>query len=219
MGDAEASDEALLAGMGVGDERAGVAFVRRYQRRVFGLALSLVGDAALAEDIAQEAFLRAWRHALVFDRRRASVGTWILTITRNLAVDALRLRRPVVTDPADAVWANLASRAASPEDRAESTDTRERIADALAALPAEQSRALVLAAVYGYTAVEISQFESVPLGTAKTRVRRGLQKLRASAPGHDLSPSRAPRASAEGTGGVGGGDALGGRGLSGGATA
>ena len=58
-----ASDEALLAGMAVGDERAGVAFVRRYQRRVYGLALSMVGDPTLAEDIAQEALLRAWRHA------------------------------------------------------------------------------------------------------------------------------------------------------------
>ncbi|HXW79876.1 MAG TPA: sigma factor, partial [Acidimicrobiales bacterium] len=90
MSDSGVSDDALLAGMAVGDERAGVAFVRRYQRRVYGLALSMVGDPVLAQDIAQEAFLRAWRHALVFDRRRASVGTWILTITRNLAVDALR---------------------------------------------------------------------------------------------------------------------------------
>jgi RNA polymerase sigma-70 factor (ECF subfamily) len=166
--------------MGVGDERAAVAFVRRYQRRVFGLALSMVGDASLAEDIAQEAFLRAWRHALVFDRRRASVGTWILTITRNLAVDALRLRRPVVTDPADSMWASLASVGPSPEDKVESSDLRGRISRSLSSLPPEQSRALVLAAVYGYTAAEISQVESVPLGTAKTRVRRGLQKLRAS---------------------------------------
>jgi RNA polymerase sigma-70 factor (ECF subfamily) len=57
----------------------------------------------------------------------------------------------------------------------------------LAALPPEQSRALVLAAVYGYTAAEISSAEAVPLGTAKTRVRRGLQKLRASASIHDLT--------------------------------
>jgi DNA-directed RNA polymerase specialized sigma24 family protein len=124
MTDAGVSDDTLLAGMGVGDERAGVAFVRRYQRRVYGLALSMVGDPVLAQDIAQEAFLRAWRHALVFDRRRASVGTWILTITRNLAVDSLRLRRPVVTDPSDLMWVNLASRGPGPEEHAESSDTR-----------------------------------------------------------------------------------------------
>jgi RNA polymerase sigma-70 factor (ECF subfamily) len=85
MTDAGVSDDTLLAGMGVGDERAGVAFVRRYQRRVYGLALSMVGDPVLAQDIAQEAFLRAWRHALVFDRRSGrgssrSPGTSLWTL-------------------------------------------------------------------------------------------------------------------------------------------
>jgi len=187
MADSGVSDDALLAGMAVGDERAGVAFVRRYQRRVYGLAVSMVGDPVLAQDIAQEAFLRAWRHALVFDRRRASVGTWMLTITRNLAVDALRLRRPVVTDPADIMWANLASGGPSPDEHAENKDVRARMSSALASLPAEQSRALVLAAVYGYTAAEVSKAESIPLGTAKTRIRRGLMKLRAVASNHDLA--------------------------------
>ena len=187
MADSDVSDDALLAGMAVGDERAGVAFVRRYQRRVYGLAVSMVGDPVLAQDIAQEAFLRAWRHAQVFDRRRASVGTWMLTITRNLAVDALRLRRPVVTDPTDVMWANLVSKSVSPDENAESKDTRARMSDALASLPPEQSRALVLAAVYGYTAAEVSEAESIPLGTAKTRIRRGLLKLRAVASSHDLA--------------------------------
>jgi RNA polymerase sigma factor (sigma-70 family) len=186
-----ASDDALLAGMAVGDERAGVAFVRRYQRRVYGLAVSMVGDSVLAEDIAQEAFLRAWRHAQVFDRRRASVATWLLTITRNLAIDALRLRRPIVVDPADLMWANLVSGSVTPAENAESADTRARVAQALASLPPEQSRALVLAAVYGYTAAEVSKAESVPLGTAKTRIRRGLLKLRAVAPSLDLARAAA----------------------------
>ncbi len=187
MADSGVSDDALLAGMAVGDERAGVAFVRRYQRRVYGLAVSMVGDPVLAQDIAQEAFLRAWRHAQVFDRRRASVGTWMLTITRNLAVDALRLRRPVVTDPADVMWANLVNGGAAPEEQAESRDVRVRMSEALATLPPEQGRAVVLAAVYGYTAAEVSKAESIPLGTAKTRIRRGLLKLRAVASSHDLA--------------------------------
>jgi RNA polymerase sigma-70 factor (ECF subfamily) len=189
MREATASDEALLAGMAVGDEDAGVAFVRRFQRRVYGLALSMVGDPVLAQDISQEAFLRAWRHAPVFDRRRASVGTWILTITRNLAVDALRLRRPVATDPADLLWVNMADRGRSPEEQAESSDTRARLATALASLPPEQSRALVMAAVYGYTASEVSLAEAIPLGTAKTRIRRGLERMRAMASGHDFGGS------------------------------
>ena len=120
--DVGASDEALLAGMAIGDEGAGVAFVRRYQRRVYGLAVGLVGDHALAEDIAQEALLRAWRHAQVFDPRRASVATWVLTITRNLAVDALRLRRAVPTDPEKLIEMGTVSEGASPEERAESSE-------------------------------------------------------------------------------------------------
>jgi len=162
--------------MAVGDEDAAVTFVRRYQRRVYGLALAMVGDQALAEDIAQEAFLRAWRHAAVFDRRRASVPTWLLTITRNLAIDSLRLRRPVAAAPDDELWLGLASPA--PDEQAELGDMRARITKALASLPAEQRRALVLAGIYGYSAAEVSKAESVPLGTAKTRIRRGLLKLR-----------------------------------------
>jgi RNA polymerase sigma factor (sigma-70 family) len=171
-----ATDEALLAGMALGDEGAAVTFVRRHQRRVYGLAVSMVGDPVLAEDIAQETFLRAWRHAPVFDRRRASATTWLLTITRNLAIDSLRLRRPVAAPPEDEIWLGLAS--PGPEAEAELGEARARVTQALSRLPVEQRRALVLAAVYGYSAAEVSRAESVPLGTAKTRIRRGLLKLR-----------------------------------------
>src|SRR5947199_9763151 len=87
------SDESLLAGLGSGDRRAASAFVGRFERRVYGLALTVVGDRVLAEDVAQEALTRAWRHAEAYDPRRGSVATWLLTITRNLAIDAIRLRR------------------------------------------------------------------------------------------------------------------------------
>ena len=187
MSEAAVSDDALLAGMAVGDEGAGVTFVRRYQRRVYGLALNMVGDQALAQDISQEAFLRAWLHAAVFDRRRGSVTTWLLTITRNLAIDSLRLRRAAATDPSDHLWLNLAVVARLPDEQAGASDVRSKLAEALAALPADQRRVLVLAAVYGYTAEEVSRRESLPLGTVKSRVRRGLQKLRAAAQLQQLS--------------------------------
>src|SRR5262245_15440054 len=94
MGDV--SDDALLAAFAVGDPDAGAQFVRRYQRRVFGLARSIVEERALAEDLTQEAFVRAWRYAPSYDPRRGSVASWILAITRNVALDACRSRR---TDP------------------------------------------------------------------------------------------------------------------------
>jgi RNA polymerase sigma-70 factor (ECF subfamily) len=164
--------------MAQGDEQAGLAFVRRYQGRVFGLALGMVGDAALAEDIAQEALLRAWRHAPVYDSRRGAVSTWVLTIARNLTIDALRMRRAVPTDPDDLVNLGLASSEASPDDTAVSSDAARGLYRALAGMGAEQRRALVLAYFYGMTAAEISASEQIPLGTAKTRIRAGLTKLR-----------------------------------------
>jgi len=172
------SDEALLGAMAIGDEEAGVAFVRRYQRRAYGLALAIVGDAGLAEDIAQEAIVRTWRHAPVYDSRRASVTTWVLTITRNLAIDALRLRRAVPIDPDDIINLGIVSNDPDPADVAQRTDATAQVRRALKTLPVEQRRALVLSAFYGFTAEEISRSESIPLGTAKTRIRAALNKVR-----------------------------------------
>jgi len=172
------SDEALLGAMATGDEAAGVAFVRRYQRRAFGLALSIVADAELAEDISQEALVRAWRHAPVYDGRRASVTTWVLTITRNLSIDALRMRRSVPIDPDDIINFGIASNDPDPCDIAGRSDATARVKRALARIPAEQRRALMLSVFYGLTADEISRQESIPLGTAKTRIRTGLGKVR-----------------------------------------
>ena len=93
------SDESLIAGMAAGDASAMATFVRRYQARVYGLALKVVKDSGLAEEVAQDAFMRAWRYAATYDARRGQVGTWLLTITRNLSVDAARLRRDFPVDP------------------------------------------------------------------------------------------------------------------------
>jgi RNA polymerase sigma factor (sigma-70 family) len=183
------SDGALLAGMAVGDELAGISFVRRYQRRVFGLALSMVGDAGLAEDIAQEALVRVWKHAPVYDDRRGGVSTWVFSITRNLAIDALRMRRAVPTKPEEILALSVsntpsgASREGDPESSALMGDDTARVRAALATVPETQRRALVLAAFYGRTAAEVSEIESIPLGTAKTRIRGGLLKVRAAMAG------------------------------------
>jgi RNA polymerase sigma factor (sigma-70 family) len=176
--DSGSTDEALLAGMAVGDQAAAVVFVRRYQRRVFGLAYSMTSDASVAEEVAQEALIRVWRHAPVFDHRRGSVTSWVLTITRNLTIDALRMRRAVPTDPDDFTASAMLSPENNPEDVVRRGDVRDLMRAALADLPPEQRRAVVLAAVYGRTASEIGEEEGIPLGTAKTRIRTGLIRLR-----------------------------------------
>jgi RNA polymerase sigma-70 factor (ECF subfamily) len=175
------SDEALLAGLTFGDPEAGRAFVQRFQSRVFGLALAIGRDPALAEDIAQEAFLRAWRHGPSYDPRRGTVTAWLLRITRNLAIDALRLRRAEVMDP-DALAALAAPADVDVERSALTSEAADAVRRALADLPEEQRRALLLAAYFGRTAEEISRSEGIPLGTAKTRIRLGLRRVRAMLP-------------------------------------
>ena len=89
----------VACGMAARDAEAAAAFVRRFQSRVYGLALTILGDPGDAEEAAQEAFVRAWRHAEVYEPARGAVAAWLLTIARNVAVDMLRLRRSVPVDP------------------------------------------------------------------------------------------------------------------------
>jgi len=173
-----ASDEALVAGMAAGDTEAARALVGRYQGRVFGLALTILRDRPAAEDVAQETFVRAWRHAAVFDPRRAAVAPWLLTITRNAAIDAARLRRPTALDPHDPEVLALIAQGRGPADEAVANTEVQRVRVALEGLPDEQRRAVVLATLLGRTASEIAEHEQIPLGTAKTRVRAGLRRLR-----------------------------------------
>ena len=140
----------------------------------------MIGDPSGAEDIAQEAFVRVWRNAETYDPRRGSVATWVLTITRNLAIDAMRLRRAQPTDPDTMLVLAGAAVESSPEDVAAIRSEVDSVRRALRELSHDQRRALVLAAFYGRTAREISQSEGIPLGTAKTRIRDGLTKLRAA---------------------------------------
>ncbi len=172
------SDEALLAGMAAGDPDAAAAFVGRFQRRVFGLALTITADPRLAEDAAQEAFVRAWRHAAAYDARRAAVATWLLTITRNAAIDLVRVRRPVSAPPETLAALEARHDGPDPADAGVLADEARRLYGALGCLSEEQRRAVVLAGLYGFTAREIAELEAIPLGTAKTRIRTALIRLR-----------------------------------------
>ena len=173
-------DEALLAALALDDRDAAAVFVRRFQRKVYGLAFVVTGDRTLAEDVAQGAFEKAWRHAGSFDPRRGSVITWLLTITRNVAIDAVRVRRPDAMDPTALLDLLPPTSSPDPEAVAVRTDTLDRLRPVLDALPREQRRAVLLATVAGRTTTEIGEIEGVPVGTAKTRLRTGLLKLAAA---------------------------------------
>ncbi|MGW5282006.1 RNA polymerase sigma factor [Streptomyces collinus] len=170
-------DEALLSGLATGDPELALTFVRRFQHRVFGVAMAVTGDPQLAEDIAQQTFERAWRHAQIYDSRRGSVTTWLTTIAHNLAIDAVRARRtePVAPEDLDALLGVVTE---TPERWALADEASSQLRAAVARLPREQARALVMAGVYGMTAQQVAEAEKIPLGTAKTRIRAATQKLR-----------------------------------------
>lgn len=175
----DSSDEALLAGLGAGDETAAAVFVRRFQRRVFGLALAVLHDEGRAAEVAQDAFIRAWRHAGSFDPRRGSVTTWLLAITRNVAIDRRRMEDIRAADPVDPATLLMPAARRGPEDGAVSRTEADRAAAALSQLSESQRRCVVLATIGGRTAREIAESEAIPLGTAKTRLRDGLTRVRA----------------------------------------
>lgn len=172
-----ASDEALLAGFGTGDGEVARVFVRRFQSRVYGLALTMTRDRTAAEEVAQDTFLRAWRYAASYDPRRGSVSTWLLRIARNVALDHLRRSQRrvdrVPADPAEAI-ADIPGDA----DVVSPLGDLATVADGVRSLPPDQRDTLMAAVYRGMTAAEISRAWDVPLGTVKTRLRLALAKLR-----------------------------------------
>ena len=174
----ETTDEALLEGFATGDPEAGVVFVRRFQGKVFGLASMITGNPVDAEEAAQDAFVRAWRYAASYDPRRGSITTWLLGITRNVAIDRARIggaRRELALDD---LPPELIADRDDPADRVADRDDGTRVVSLLHVLPREQRETLAAATLLGLTAREISEATDVPLGTVKTRIRRGLRRLR-----------------------------------------
>jgi RNA polymerase sigma-70 factor (ECF subfamily) len=173
------SDEALLAGFATGDPGTAAAFVRRFQGRVYGLALTIVRQPPVAEEVAQETFARVFRHAGNYDARKGRVSTWLLSIARNLAIDVTRMRRLDPVDPeVIAAEVSLTSQEPPADEMGMQPDERDQLRSAITELPDDQKRALVLAAYMGRTAREISDLDDVPLGTVKTRIRTAMIKLR-----------------------------------------
>jgi RNA polymerase sigma-70 factor (ECF subfamily) len=170
------SDEAVLAGLSSGDPDAAAAFVDRFQRRVFGMTLSVLRDRQAAEEAAQEAFVRAWRHASTYDPRKGTVAAWLLMIARNVSINLLPSHRSYPVDPEVLLELQDPEPSRGPDEQL--APVSEPTRKALMRLPAEQRRALVLAVFYGYTAREVSELDGIPVGTAKTRIRAALMRLR-----------------------------------------
>jgi RNA polymerase sigma-70 factor (ECF subfamily) len=175
------SDETLIAAVAGGDESAFGMLYDRYVKAVYSLALRITQDQGLAEEITQEAFVRLWRNAATFTSERGRFASWLLGVTHHLAIDQLRRRqaRPqAVASTDDLPVQGLADIRTDVEEEAWLSVRRELIQRALAQLPEPQRRVIELAYFGGLTHVEIAALVGDPLGTVKTRMRLGLQKLR-----------------------------------------
>ena len=172
----ERSDEDLVAALAGRDTTALEALYDRYGRLAFSLAVRIAGTPETAEEFVQEAFLSIWRGAATYQPGRAAVRTWLLSITHHRAIDAVRRRTArVQTAPLEDqaqfvgvqdVWSDVSA-----------SLVRDEVRSALAKLPAEQRQSIELAYFGGLTYPEIAEKLGLPLGTVKSRLRLGLQKL------------------------------------------
>ena len=176
------SDVDLIDQASRGDARALEVLYDRYSRVVFSFALRIVNDQLIAEELLQEVFFRAWQQGGSFRASKGAFLTWLLSITHNMAIDEVRKRkrRPQRSDSddPDVVLAAVADTGPSVEDEVWLRVLRERIGRALDTLPQAQREAIELAYFRGMTHREIADTLNEPLGTIKTRMRLGMQKLR-----------------------------------------
>jgi RNA polymerase sigma-70 factor (ECF subfamily) len=169
------SDEDLLAAVARSEEAALGELYDRFGGAAYGLALRVLRDPALAEDAVQEAFLQIWRSAAGYRPGRAKASTWLLTFVHRRAVDLVRREERRRTEPTTSAPEPTEPGA---DEGAEIRSRREIVQDALRRLPHEQREAIELAYYGGLTQSELAERLDQPLGTIKSRMFTGLQRLR-----------------------------------------
>ena len=179
-------DIELLEAIAVRDEAALGRLYDRYRVILFGLLMRILNNREEAEDVLQEVFLQVWRKATDFDQTRGRPFTWLVTLARSRGIDRLR------TLAARERLAEAGARQSSEEISDAASDAfkseqRDLVTDALAQLPDEQKRPIMLAYFDGLTQSEIATRLGTPLGTVKTRMRTGLMRLRELLAGKDES--------------------------------
>jgi len=174
---AELDDATLVRRVQERDERAIEELVRRYERPLFSFAYRVAGSDRFAQDVVQEVFLALWRDASRYDPARGAVSSWLLTMTRYKAIDLVRReagarRRMVEIDM------SLEPSDVDVHEEAWLRARGDRVRAALGELTDAQRQAVTLAFFEGLTHPEVAEALSLPLGTAKTRIRDGLLRLR-----------------------------------------
>lgn len=177
-------DQQLVAAMTRADERAAATLYDKYSASMFALAVRMVGEGADAEDVVLDVFTQAWNSAGLYDTSRGSVLGWLTTMTRTRALDFIRARgrRAKAVEKASHSMGDepvaVAAAAASVADRVELDERAATVTAAMSVLSGQQRNAIELAFFEGLTHSEIATRLDEPLGTIKTRIRLGMQKLR-----------------------------------------
>jgi RNA polymerase sigma-70 factor (ECF subfamily) len=174
---------ALIQRIAQADASALGLFYDMYNRLVFSIAYQVLNQEQLAEEVTQDVFLQIWNKAATYDAQQGKVLTWLTTIARHRAIDQFRRLR-VRPEGHAIAWEDCCLD--NPDDQLEieprvmNTEQSRQIQNAMSTLPSEQRQALALAYYTGMTQQQISEYLNEPLGTIKTRIRLGLQKLRSS---------------------------------------
>jgi RNA polymerase sigma-70 factor, ECF subfamily len=174
------ADEELMPLIGKKDPEAFEVFYDRHGGVAYSLAYRIVGERTGAEDVTQEAFISIWRSGARFDPTRGSVRSWMLSVVRNRAIDALRSKAgkaPKLTLDDEAILEQRPAEELT-EEEAMRHETAGEVRGAIGRLPGEQSRVIELAYFGGFSQSEIARMLGVPLGTVKGRMRLGLEKIR-----------------------------------------
>lgn len=171
-----ARDRELMRRVTRGDQTALEELMARWTRPVYSLALRILRNAELAEEVTQDVFLKVWKHAALFEEQRGAFSSWVLTMTHHGSIDALRrakARGSQVTSTLD----NVVSAALPSPRPGVSTWQRVKLEQALETLPEKQRQVVELAYFGGYTREEMAKILKEPVGTVKTRLRDAVQKL------------------------------------------
>ncbi len=176
--DSVRTPDALMQQVALGEESAFELLYDAMASRVFGLVLRVLRDRAQSEEVTQEAFVEAWQQARRFDPARGTAASWLLTIAHRRAVDRVRSSQASQARDLRIGIKDFEDSYDDVEENAILQDEAQRVSQALQRLTVPQREAIHLAYFGGYTHLEVAEMLKIPVGTAKTRIRDGMSKLR-----------------------------------------
>ena len=167
-----------LRQVAIGDRRAFEEVYRLTSAKLFGICLRILPTREEAEEAAQEVYVAVWRRAAAFDETRGTAMTWLITLTRNRAIDRLRVSHKIATAPLGYAE-HVADPAPLASESAEIIEVERRLVDCMGALDGREAYFIRTAFFEGSTYSELASRSATPIGTMKRRIRRALLKLRA----------------------------------------